>query len=236
MQPLTPTAEPALETYRDVSRAAVAALLLGLASPLVLASPLLAIVPLGAICLSVVALRGIWASEGQLVGRWPAVIGLCLATFSLGVGLSWTLSRQAHVQTQATKFADQWLALLASGNQQQAHQLKLSQRERVTDPQALDSYYKARVEASKDLQQMATSDALATFILQGRSVAFRRRGIASQQHAGQKDQVVLEYEYDRVKMEPQHLWITVERELAEEGSADWRIGYVGTFDPNSSGT
>src|SRR5436309_2502178 len=99
-QSLRPDEVPLAE-YRSVSRAAVAAVGLGLASSVVLITPLLAVVPIAAVIAAAVALRSIAASAGQLIGRAPAVVGLCLATFFLGWGLTWGVARQTAVEQRA---------------------------------------------------------------------------------------------------------------------------------------
>src|SRR5262245_37373306 len=77
-----------LARYSAISRAALLALFLGLASALVLVSPLLVIVPLAAAAIAIVALRQIATSGGQYTGRWSATAGLCLAMLFAGWGLS----------------------------------------------------------------------------------------------------------------------------------------------------
>ena len=223
--------EPAVESYRAVSRSAVAASLLGIASPLVLVSPLLAVIPLAAIVTAVVGLRNVVASGGQLVGRRPALIGLCLAMFSLGCGLGWTLSRQARIESQARKFADEWLAIVASGEHQRAHQMRLTPMERAQPGSSLDDFYKTKPEIAKDLQELVTGPALAEFVMQGHAAAYRFEALVAQQKQGTTDQIVLQYSYDRPRGEPRRIWITVNREVDEEGAANWRIDRVEAFNP-----
>lgn len=219
------------EAYRDVSRAAIAALVLGIVSPLVLVSPLLALVPLLAILLAIIALRGIRASDGQMVGWLPAVIGLCLALFSLGANASWSLSRQAYLEAQSHQFADEWLAILARGDQQLAHQFHLTPLERISDPQALATFYKTQPEAAKSLQQMMTSEALAEFVLQGPSVKYHFDAVVSQDREGQLDELVLKYHYDRPNKPPREIWITVKLYVDEDGKSGWQIVSVDSTDP-----
>jgi hypothetical protein len=221
------------EAYRDVSRAAVAALVLGIAAPLVLVSPLLAVVPLLAILFALIALRGIRASGGQLVGWLPAVIGLCLALFSLGANASWSLSRRAYLETQSRRFADEWLAILARGDQQLAHQFHLTPLERLSDPRALATFYKTQPEAAKSLQQMMTGEALAEFVLQGPSVKYHFDSVVSQDREGLLDELVLKYTYDRPHKPPRDIWITVKLYVDEHGKSGWQIRTVDASDPTT---
>ena len=223
--------EPAVESYRAVSRSAVAAALLGIASPLVLVSPLLAVIPLAALVTAVVGLRNIATSGGQLVGRRPALIGLCLALFSLGCGMGWSLSRQSRIESQSRKFADEWLAIIAAGDHQRAHQMRLTPMERAQPGSSLDDFYKTKPEAAKDLQQLVTGPALAELTMQGKTAAYRFDAVVAQQRQGTTEQIVLQYSYDRPRSEPKKIWITLNREIDEEGAANWRIDRVDAANP-----
>ena len=75
-----------LGQYQSLSLVAVAALVLGILSPLVLITPILVIVPLAAVGLAIVALSQISASEGNLSGvglaRWGLVLAIVFGTAS----------------------------------------------------------------------------------------------------------------------------------------------------------
>jgi len=94
MDERTFTGEPA--DYRPVSGLAVAALLAGCGSVLVLFTPLAAVLPLSAIPLAAVALADLRRSEGRRVGRSAALAGLALA-----VGFT--------TQAAASALADRWI-------------------------------------------------------------------------------------------------------------------------------
>src|SRR5438128_216869 len=96
-QPHLPDEKPVAE-YRSIAPVALVAVGLGLASALVLITPLLAIIPCAAIVAGLVALRAISSSQGQLAGRAPAIAGLCLATLFLGYGLTRHLARQSLLE------------------------------------------------------------------------------------------------------------------------------------------
>src|SRR5262245_13979700 len=93
-QPTLRSDEQPLAGYRAVAPLAILAVCLGLASALILTTPLLAVVPVAAIIVAAVALRTIRSSGGQLAGQVPAMAGLCLATFFLGLGMTQHLVRQ----------------------------------------------------------------------------------------------------------------------------------------------
>jgi hypothetical protein len=78
--------------YRPVSGLAVAAVIVGLGSALVLFTPLAAMMPLVAVALAVAALRDLERAEGRRVGRPLALAGLALAIGFAIQGLAATLT------------------------------------------------------------------------------------------------------------------------------------------------
>src|SRR6267142_908977 len=86
--------EQPLAGYRSIAPLALVAVGLGIASALILTTPLLAPLPVTGIVVAAMALRAIRLSGGQLAGQSAAVAGLCLATFFLGFGMSQHLARQ----------------------------------------------------------------------------------------------------------------------------------------------
>src|SRR4029079_3670264 len=118
---LRPDEQPVAH-YRSVAPLAVVTLVLGFSSALILTTPLLAPIPVAAIVVGIAALRAIRSSGGQLAGRVPAIVGLCLATFFLGFGLSRHLARQTALEQRGREMADGFLRLLQEGRTPQAHQ------------------------------------------------------------------------------------------------------------------
>src|SRR6185437_4373591 len=101
-----------LVSYGSVAPLAVVSVVVGLASALILTTPLLAPLPVAGIVAAIAALRSIRASNGELVGRTPAIVGLCLATFFLGFGLSRHLGRQTALEQRALEMSDVFLGLI----------------------------------------------------------------------------------------------------------------------------
>ena len=93
--------------YRPVSGLAVAALLAGCCSALVLFTPLAAVVPLVALVMAVAALAELRREEGRKVGRLAALAGLALAigftaqASAGGVIDRWIASRRAAATARA---------------------------------------------------------------------------------------------------------------------------------------
>ena len=220
--------ERPLAEYVPVSRLAVAALALGLASPLILASPLLIVVPLAGLAVAFVALRQIALSDRRLQGRWLATLGLCLATFFLGWGVTRQMSRQLTMSQQAERFVDSWLVLVRDGKLHEADQLRHSRSSRIEGIQALTQHYAANKEAAEGFRSFFDSQAMKSFRAAGGRVVWRLDGIAAQSRHGKDDNLVLKYDYQASGDESwQSLWITVARTL--EGSAqtpNWEIRSV----------
>jgi hypothetical protein len=217
--------EKPLAEYVPVSRLAVAALALGLASPLILASPLLVVVPLAGLAVAIVALRQIALSDLALQGRWVATVGLCLATFFLGWGVTRQMSRQLTMAEQAERFADSWLALVRDGKLHEADQLRHSRSSRIEGAEALAQHYAANKEAAEGFRSLFESEPMKSFRASGGRVVWRLDGIAGQSRSGGGDDLVLKYEYQAPGEDSwQPMWITVARTL--EGSAqtpNWEI-------------
>jgi hypothetical protein len=104
----------------NISALAVMSLILGLASPLSLAAPLLWAIPLAGAVIAVMTIRRIALSDGALVGRQAAVIGLALSVASLTAAASRSVVTEQVLSYQARHVAAEWLAMLQAGDMQTA--------------------------------------------------------------------------------------------------------------------
>lgn len=98
--------------YGSPSVLAIISLLFGLAAPLCLVAPLLLVVPAFGAALALIALRNIASSDGALIGRQAAMIGLGL---SVAVGVAAVARTQTiqHLRSgQAQRAASRWFELL----------------------------------------------------------------------------------------------------------------------------
>jgi hypothetical protein len=221
---LRPDEQPLAE-YVPVSRLAIAALGLGLTSPLVLVSPLLVVVPLAGLAVAVLALRQIAFSGQSLQGRWLAMVGLSLATLFLGWGLSRQVSRQLLLAEQAQRFADGWLALVRDGKLHEADQMRHSQSSRIEGEAALTKFYAANREAAESFQGFFDTPALKSFRAAGPQVVWEPDGIAAQSRSNHGDELVLKFNYrGPTETSWRSIWITVARTV--EGRAQtpsWEV-------------
>ncbi len=108
-----PIAEPAAPEYQSLSGAAVMALVLGLASPLALALPVLLVVPAAAVGMAILAHRKIRDSAGTQTGAAVARWGVALALVSATTALAHGPVRDAIYRRQLTEVAQRWFNLLA---------------------------------------------------------------------------------------------------------------------------
>jgi hypothetical protein len=231
--------EKQLAGYVAISRLAVAALALGLASPLILVSPLLVVVPLAGVAVATVALIGIAASDGQLKGHWLATLGLCLATLFLGWGVTRQLSRQAFLVEEAERFSIGWLKLVQEGKLREADQLRRDSLSRIRIEDALREHYEKEREAAEELQSFFDAEPLKSFRTIGPSGTFRLVSVAGQSQHGNTDDVALQFEFaasDGNKSDgnaPRQLWITVARTAdLKHGTADWVVRSVDRTSPS----
>jgi hypothetical protein len=205
--------EESLARYAAISRTAVAALMLGVASALVLTSPLLIVVPLAAAAVAVIALRQIAASSGQLKGQWPATVGLCLATLFLGWGVTQQASRQAMLADRAEALVDHWLSLVKDGKLQQADQWRRPIVSRIEGDAALADLYGTDKEAANSLQMFFASEPLKSFQAAGPDVSWRLEGIAAQSRTSDSEELVLKYLFKAADGSERPMWISISRRL-----------------------
>ena len=162
---MKPPEEADLQQYGAISPLAVAALLLGLASFLALSSLLLLVVPVAAAFAGLLALKRIDVSEGALIGRTAALIGVICALLFGSIAVSSAVSRNRTLESRAEAFADAWLQIVVDGQLQRAHQLHLPAAERQLPGTSLADYYAGNEDAQTKLDQFF-SDPLARQIRQ----------------------------------------------------------------------
>jgi hypothetical protein len=134
--------ETAVAGYRGISVLAIIALLLGVASALALAHPLLWVLPPATLVVGALALRAIHAEGSTVTGRKFAILGMLLAMVFGAWAPAKILTRQAKVYAQARVFAEQWLELVRSGDLHQAHQLSMMEIERQKPGTDLETFYR----------------------------------------------------------------------------------------------
>ena len=233
---LRPDEKPLAE-YRAVSRAAVAAAALGLASAVVLLTPLLAPVALAAIVTAAVALRAIGKSNGQLVGRIPALAGLCLAALFLAWGVTKNVSRQAALEANARRVCESFFALIQNGQLERAHQYKMPPANRISDAAALKEYYSKNTEAKQDLQAFKSQAGVLAIVAAGSGAKLEFGGMTVAIPEGFTDHIQVKYTLHRSPSQGGSLplWINLARRRNEQsGSSHWELTSLDTNPPAST--
>jgi len=225
--------EQPVAQYRSIAPLAVVAVLLGIASALILTTPLLAPLPVAGIVAGIAALRSISRSGGQLAGRSIAIGGLCLATFFLGFGLSRHLARQYELEKQAHRMADVFLGLLQNGKSKEAHQFRQSPGMRITAPEAIAEHYEKNAEAAKELQGFVSSDGIRDLIARGRDANLQFESVHSATRDAQTDTLILKYTYEPSSAaDRKPLWVHINRKYDESTKRyEWEVGGVQTLPP-----
>jgi len=222
-----------LAQYRSVAPLAVASVILGIISALILTTPLLAPLPVAALVAGIAALRSIHRSGEQLAGRSVAVAGLCLATFFLGLGLARHLARQSSLEQRGREMADVFFRLLEENHPQQAHQFRVTPALRITAPEAIAEHYEKNGEAAKELQGFVSSTVVKDVISRGKEADVRFESVSSATHEGQTDMLILKYSYvPKSDGQRQPIWVHVNRRYDETTKRNqWEFGGVQNTPP-----
>jgi hypothetical protein len=110
--------------YRPVNLLAVLSLVLGIASALALAGPVLLFIPGAALLVSLLAWRSIARSEGGMAGRNAILWGLAFAAFFTAMSVGRIVTQRVLVVRDARQISETFIALLLANHPQKAHQLQ----------------------------------------------------------------------------------------------------------------
>jgi hypothetical protein len=110
-------------TYHSVSALAVLALVLGLLAPLAFVHVLLWTIPIVGAALSAIAFIRIDRSEGALIGRKAALVGLVLSLLFGSCAIAYVTTHRLWLARRAERVAERFFALLSEGKTYAAHQL-----------------------------------------------------------------------------------------------------------------
>lgn len=133
--------------YREISRLAVVALVLGIFSVLAIFTSVLWIVPVLAIVFGLVAFYQISRSD-VLTGKTMAMVGMALAAIWLGASVTQTTIQAASFKAHSREMAADWLGLILEGKLKEAHQLTQHPAARAPFKMSLASFY-----AEEDIRQ-----------------------------------------------------------------------------------
>lgn len=126
-------------TYRSISVMALVSLLLGLTAPLCVMAPLLFALPIAGIALAFLALRNIATSDGTLIGRTAAFVGLALSIASICMTVTRAKVSEGMLSRQARSTAIEWITLLEDGKVDAAFEMTTAKRKGPPPPSPLNS-------------------------------------------------------------------------------------------------
>ena len=101
--------------YQSLSSLAVMAMVLGITSPLILASSMWIVLPVTGIAVAIVALVKIHSAEGSLTGTLMAKVGLVLCVCSLMLPLTKNYVRDSVAVESSSAVAEEWISHICTG-------------------------------------------------------------------------------------------------------------------------
>ena len=153
---------PEVTDYKPVSLLAVLTFVLGIASCLALAGPVLFIIPSAALLVSILAFRSIAASDGMLIGRKLIIWGLVLAAFFSTTSIARTIARRELAVRDARQLARTFLTLIQKDEPQMAHQLQYRESQRQPPRTSLWTHYRTSLKDYEGLQTFVNDPLVRT--------------------------------------------------------------------------
>ncbi len=151
------SSDESLVSYRSVSRAAIAALILGLASPLAFFSNMLLVLPLLGAIVSLLALGYVTRNNTLVVGKLAALAGLVLSVVAGTAVMSRNVAMQQLVAAQAEPWGVEWCELVRAGELEAALELTRPAADRRPIDQTLRKYYQETAAARETMEKFQSN-------------------------------------------------------------------------------
>jgi hypothetical protein len=167
--------------YHSVSALAIVSLVIGLLSPLAFVHPLLWALPIAGIALAWAAIARIDRSEGALIGRRAAIVGLAVSLFC-GLGaVTQATSRRLWLAYRAERVAERFLELLREGKKYEAHQLWTRPQYRFLPGGDYKALYADNSAADEDYKQFLKREVISDLLALGQraEIEHQRTRLAS---------------------------------------------------------
>ena len=222
---MTTPEEADLQGYGAVSPLAVGALLVGLASFLAMSSLLLLVIPVLGVLLALFALRQIATSDGALIGKVPATIGLAAALLFASIAIASVVSRNRLLESQAKEFGDAWVQLVRDGDLERAHQLHLSADQRQLPGTSLARFYNLS-KTGRDDREAFFRDKLARQLVDLDPQVKLQSRVVESSVLDKLEHIAIRYR-DASGDDPIDFMLVVEREQTDDGGL-WRVVQLGT--------
>jgi len=182
--------EAALAEYRAVSRPAIVALVLGLASATALAHPLLLAVPVVAVAVGLAAMASVARNSQTLIGRKAALTGILLALLFASWAPARIVGRRWLLYDHARRFSDAWVKLLHEQEYEKAHQLTVEAARRQPPEADLKAFYRHHPDEFNTLYSHPSMSIVKRL---GSKIRLRYAGNVRQDRAATYTNVVLAY-------------------------------------------
>ncbi len=215
--------------YRSVSRLAIVAFLLCLATPLALIHPAAWAIPFATIPVAWQAIRQIAKPHSLLTGRTVA----CFALFVAVVFATWApshyLIQRRFLSQQARQFADTWVSLVCGNHLQEAYRWMLPYDERM-DGMPTQEFYEEYVMLQDGLKSTFTKEPAS--LLSGQpdsSVKFLSVDSIHKVPSARERLVVLTYVLERSDAEDVkgiQFLIQVREAIDEDGARHWQVDEI----------
>jgi hypothetical protein len=128
--------DPELAEYRPLNRLSVAALLVGLASPLALLHPMLWCIPAAGIVLAAAALWSIRHAEIPTIGRKGAILGLILSLVFIAAASTRDWTYEYWLKSRGDHLAQMWFEFMRTNQPQKAYDLTVHSPSKHPDESA----------------------------------------------------------------------------------------------------
>jgi hypothetical protein len=190
---LTDPEESNLAQSRRVVAQAVAGLIFGLLSPLVLFEPAFCFAPVLGVIFGVWALRRIRRGDSSLTGRKGALLGIALSLlFGAGAMTDRLVSREM-ARAEAEPVGEAWLRHLLENQPQKAHQLTLPPSSRAPRDDRLWNVYRNDPALRADLEASVAGRLARTLLALGPRAYVRFYQAADHIHDEDGNYVTLYY-------------------------------------------
>ncbi|MEX2141324.1 MAG: DUF4190 domain-containing protein [Pirellulales bacterium] len=218
--------ETADAAYHSISALAVVALVLGLLSPLAFVHPLLWALPITGIALAWAAIARIDRSEGALIGRKAAILGLAVALLC-GLGaVTKATTRPLWLAYRAERVAERFLELLRQGKTYEAHQLWTRPQFRLLPGSDYQALYAENPAAAKDYEEFLKREVTSDLVALGEQAEVVHQRTALTASDSDRDYLMVYYRMSGpTKAGPidKEIRFTIERLEDEQSGEHWRV-------------
>ena len=189
--------------------------------------PVLWLLPVLGVLLSAVGLYRVAASQGEMIGRRAAVIGLWLSVVWLAAGPTDWASYRWALRREARQFAQYWFQFLAENRPREAHQLTQLPKRRAPLDDHLAQRYQEGTRWAEQLQNFVTDRLVSTLLQHGTSAQVEYVDSPLVQHQERYDLVTLRYAVrypDGPQQQTAYAVLYLHRVYLDDGRrANWQI-------------